>query len=80
MKDEQHWQDLKKNKKQQLIAPKCNQLSKRERVQQSLERFLPVQVVESVSVEAEHWEESWWESGAEVLALGFYSKGRTEQV
>lgn len=31
-------------------------------------------------MEAEHWEESWWESGAEVLALGFYSKGRTEQV
>lgn len=48
--------------------------------QKSFERFLPVQVVESVSVEAEHWEESWWESGAEVLALGFYSKGRTEQV
>lgn len=76
MKDEQH--NGKKKNQQQLIAPKCSQLSKR--VQQSLERFLPVQVVESVSVEAEHWEESWWESGAEVLALGFYSKGRTEQV
>lgn len=80
MKDEQHTGKirLKPYNSNELLPYVIS--CKKEKVQQSLERFIPVQVVESVSVEAEHWEESWWESGAAVLALGFYSKGRTEQV